>query len=162
MPYKNLNKQRQYQKKWNDKTNEAKKKQLGMPIGTASHRLKKSIFFELLKETNKNFCFDCKKVIETADEVSIQHKKVWLHVSPKLFWDLSNIAFSHKQCNKAERVRCEDNANAKLTSNQVLEIRKKYKKGVLGYKKLAKLYNVSSSSIARIIKKRNWLFNNGV
>lgn len=80
-----------------------KVEQLGMPFGTASNRLKKALFFKYIKLANQHFCFDCKKEILTVEDLSIQHKQVWLHIDPTLFWDLENIAFSHKKCNKTER-----------------------------------------------------------
>jgi hypothetical protein len=32
-------------------------------------------------------------------DFSIEHKQRWLDVDPALFWDLTNIAFSHFICN---------------------------------------------------------------
>ncbi len=72
---------------------------LGMPFGTAMNRLRKLILFDLLKQNNKNICYRCGKEIAIADELSIEHKKPWLNVNTELFWDLSNIAFSHLNCN---------------------------------------------------------------
>jgi hypothetical protein len=72
---------------------------LGMPHGTAHHRLRKMILFDLLKRHNENVCFNCSKVIETVEELSIEHKQPWENVSVELFWSLDNIAFSHLRCN---------------------------------------------------------------
>lgn len=83
--------------------NRRKSEQLGMPFGTACNRLRKAVLFSLLVRLKENVCFKCGKVIESADELSIEHKKVWLDVSADLFWDLSNIAFSHCACNLVER-----------------------------------------------------------
>ena len=74
--------------------------QLGMPFTTASLRLHRLIMFMLAKECNKSLCFQCGKEIKTVAEFSIEHKKPWLDIDPNLFWDLSNIAFSHTVCNK--------------------------------------------------------------
>lgn len=73
--------------------------QLGMPLGTATNRLRKMILFHLLKKHNENFCFQCTKEIETVKELSVEHKKPWLHENVNLFWDIKNIAFSHLSCN---------------------------------------------------------------
>lgn len=83
------------------KSNIKKSQQLGMPIGTASHKLRKSIMFDLLKQLNKNFCFQCGTEIESVNELSIEHKIPYLDSdNPKeLFFDLDNIAFSHLSCN---------------------------------------------------------------
>ncbi len=72
-----------------------------MPIGTASHRLRKSVMFALLKELNKNFCFRCGAEIQNVDELSIDHKQDWLNSDDPLgnFFNIDNIAFSHLKCN---------------------------------------------------------------
>ena len=84
-------------------SNENKNKQLGMPFGTACGKLRKLIMFDLLKELNRNYCFCCNKEIKSVEELSIEHKKPWLNVDVGLFWDLSNIAFSHLHCNCVRR-----------------------------------------------------------
>ena len=78
-----------------------KSKQLGMPYGTASQRLKKMIMFKLVKELKRDFCYRCGERIEHFKEISVDHKKSWLHKSNELFWDLDNISFSHLSCNSA-------------------------------------------------------------
>ena len=40
-------------------SNKKKSEQLGIPFGTANNRLRKSIFFQLLKEYGENICFHC-------------------------------------------------------------------------------------------------------
>ena len=76
---------------------------LGMSHGTAGNRLRKMILFHLLQKHGENVCFKCSEIIETADELSIEHKKPWEGVSVKLFWSLDNIAFSHLRCNRNHR-----------------------------------------------------------
>jgi len=83
--------------------NEEKSRQLGMPAGTAQGKLRKMVLFHLLKKHNENFCFQCGTKIETVEELSIEHKKPWLHESVDLFWDMDNIAFSHLSCNVKAR-----------------------------------------------------------
>jgi uncharacterized protein YdaU (DUF1376 family) len=51
-------------------------------------------------------------VIETADELSIEHKLPWEGVSVKLFWSLDNIAFSHLRCNRNHRYHKSKTARA--------------------------------------------------
>lgn len=77
--------------------------QLGLKMGTASRRLKKAILFSLIQRLGDDICFKCGLKITTIDEMSIEHKHPWLHVSAELFWDLNNIAFSHRKCNKPDR-----------------------------------------------------------
>jgi hypothetical protein len=84
-----------------DDNNRKKHDQLGMPHGTAMAQLRKRVLFELLKRHGENICFQCGTVIETVDELSIEHKIPWLDSSsPKeLFFEIENIAFSHLHCN---------------------------------------------------------------
>jgi hypothetical protein len=73
--------------------------QLGMSQGAAQNRLRKNILFSFAKRLKEDTCFKCNKIIETAEELSIEHKQPWEGRSVELFWDLSNIAFSHLACN---------------------------------------------------------------
>jgi hypothetical protein len=84
--------------------NAKKSSQLGQPVGTASHRLRKGIMFSLLKQLGQNVCFQCGKQIEYARELSIEHKIPWLDSDDPLglFFDLTNVAFSHFLCNIAK------------------------------------------------------------
>ncbi len=83
--------------------NKKKSDQLGMPHGTASAKLRKTILFSLVVLLNMNVCYQCGKEIESEDELSIEHKVPWLdNDDPKAtFFDLENIAFSHLRCNCA-------------------------------------------------------------
>lgn len=78
-----------------------KTQQLGMPIGTASNRLRKNILYEFIVRLNLDVCFQCGKKIENVDDLSIEHKIPWLDsVNPKeKFFDIDNITFSHLKCN---------------------------------------------------------------
>jgi hypothetical protein len=76
---------------------------LGMPHGTAANRLRKSILFHLLQKHDENICFKCSERIETADELSIEHKEPWEGISLELYWSMDNIAFSHLRCNRPHR-----------------------------------------------------------
>ena len=76
---------------------------LGMPISTARSRLVKSIMFSLLQRLGEDTCFKCGGKIVDINTLSIEHKLPWLRVSPELFWDLQNIAFSHVLCNRPDR-----------------------------------------------------------
>lgn len=82
-------------------SNEKKNKQLNMPHGTATQKLRKMILFKLVQELNLDWCYQCGKKIENIENLSIEHKEPWLDSeNPKrLFFDLNNIAFSHLKCN---------------------------------------------------------------
>lgn len=83
----------------NRKSNNTKKKQLGISTSTANARLRKAIMFDMAKRLDEDACFQCGSAITDIATFSIEHKKPWLHESPDLFWDLGNIAFSHLSCN---------------------------------------------------------------
>ena len=72
-----------------------------MDPGTASNRLKKTLLFEFAKRLDMHWCFQCGAEIEDCDKFTVEHKTPWLHSEdPKgLFFDIDNIAFSHKSCN---------------------------------------------------------------
>ena len=87
-----------------DSTRGARKSaSLGMPHGTACNRLRKMVLFDVLRRHRENVCFKCEELIETAEELSIEHKEPWEGVSIELFWSLDNIAFSHLRCNRNHR-----------------------------------------------------------
>ena len=78
-----------------------KTRQLGMDPGTASNRLKKTLLFEFAKKLDMHWCYQCGAEIVDCDKFTVEHKTPWLHSEdPKgLFFDIDNIAFSHKSCN---------------------------------------------------------------
>ena len=80
-------------------TMDKKHKQLGMPYGTASARLKKRIMFDLAAKLGLLTCYRCDNKIESIEEFTIDHKIPWLDNDPSVFWDINNIAFSHAKCN---------------------------------------------------------------
>ena len=81
-------------------TNGRKAEILGMPYGTAGNRLRKLILFHLLEKHGENLCFKCGSLIETAEDLSIEHIRPWQLGGSHLFWDINNIAFSHLACNR--------------------------------------------------------------
>lgn len=85
--------------------NQRKREQLGMPLGTASARLRKMVMLWLLQKLGEDLCYRCGARIEAVEELSIEHKDPWFNVDPDLFWDLDNIAFSHLSCNVGSRRR---------------------------------------------------------
>lgn len=74
-----------------------------MDCGTATHRLRKLLMFSMAQRLGMTVCFRCSRDIESADDLSIDHKQSWLYVDAALFWSLDNLAFSHKACNKTDR-----------------------------------------------------------
>jgi len=78
-----------------------KKKQLGMNPSTASHHLNKQLLFALGRKLDMQWCFQCGAEIESVKDMSVEHKIPWLNSEDpvSLYFDLDNIAFSHKSCN---------------------------------------------------------------
>jgi hypothetical protein len=56
----------------------------------------------------------------------------------------------------SKKMSGENNPKAKLTMEQVVAIRKKYKIGDSSYRKLAKEYKIDLSTISDIIKEKTW------
>lgn len=85
------------------KSNERKVTQLMMSIGKANAILKKDIMFMLVKKCGMDTCYQCNKPIEHVSEFSIEHKKNWMNSEDPndLYFDVDNIAFSHRSCNIA-------------------------------------------------------------
>lgn len=81
--------------------NAKKTEQLGMPIGTASNRLRKSLLWDYIVRCGDNTCYQCGSEILSIDDLSIEHKVPWLDSEDPqgLFFDLKNIGFSHLSCN---------------------------------------------------------------
>lgn len=88
-------------------SNKRKSEFLGMPHGTAANKLKKNILFSLLVHIDMHHCYVCGDEIGSADDLSIEHIEPWLdrENGVELFWDLENIAFSHKTCNRPHTKR---------------------------------------------------------
>lgn len=79
-------------------THLTKERQLGIKLGTANHRLRKSVMWKLIQETNRTNCFRCSKPL-TLSTFSIDHVVPWRGNDTALFWDINNIEFSHLTCN---------------------------------------------------------------
>jgi len=69
----------------------------GMPRGTANARLRKKVLFELLRSIGKNICYRCEQPITLSEDLAIEHVEDWKD-DDELFWKLTNIAFSHRDC----------------------------------------------------------------
>lgn len=76
------------------------REQLGMSHGAAANRLRKNIMFSLLSRLGDNICHVCKLSIDSSEDLSVEHKSPWENRDESLFWDIDNIAFSHKKCNR--------------------------------------------------------------
>lgn len=130
-------------------SNKKKSMQLGMPYGTATQRLRKMVLFKLLQDIGQDVCFQCGERILTVEELSMEHKVPWLNSDDPvgLFFDVDNISFSHLSCNAR--------ASAKLTEDDVQEIRRLLSEGV-SLRVLGKRFNVTHGTIFRIKKGEAW------
>lgn len=83
----------------------AKSKQLQMPFGTACNRLRKSLLFQLAQQCGRAVCHRCQQPITDVAHFSIDHMVPWekSDTPAYLFFDLSNIGFSHLFCNVSHR-----------------------------------------------------------
>ena len=110
------------------KKHDAKTEALGMPIGTASNRLRKLILFSFVCRLKLDNCYRCNKKILSVDDLSIEHKKPWMQANKPIatFFDLDNIAFSHLSCNVAAANR--PNKKYFTKEEQRLGIRERDKK----------------------------------
>lgn len=103
----------------NKSGNKKKDKQLGMSHGTAANKLRKLILFALVVQTGLDNCFQCGEKIEIVGDLSIEHKIPWLDSGDPvgLYFDLSNISFSHISCNiggrRSPTSRVEHGTNSK-------------------------------------------------
>ena len=74
-----------------------------MNPGTAANRLRKNLMFAMSKQLGVNWCYQCGAEIENPQDMPIEHKQPWMGADNPhdAFFDLSNIAFSHPNCNYA-------------------------------------------------------------
>ena len=74
---------------------------LGMPLGTASARLRKELLFHLAKKLGLTTCCRCGEEIDGVKKFSIDHLDAWQRAENPVeaFFDLENVAFSHLGCN---------------------------------------------------------------
>ena len=84
-----------------------KQQQLGMNPATAANRLRKMLMFTMMQELNEDFCYHCGNRIVHLNDLSIEHMVPWLDSDDPvgLYFDTSNLAFSHLSCNSGARNR---------------------------------------------------------
>jgi len=78
-------------------------RQLGMSHGAARNLLVNELMYNMIKDLGKNTCFRCREMISSPDDLSIDHIEPWegAEDARKKFFDLDNIAFSHRSCNSS-------------------------------------------------------------
>lgn len=73
-----------------------------------------------------------------------------------LYWGNQFDNMKDREKDKTYIQKGENNPFSKLNNEIVLKIREKYETGNYSYTKLGSEYNISKSSIAKIIKKESW------
>lgn len=114
-----------------------KSEKLGMPHGTARNKLVKALLWDFVCKSRQNICYQCGSEILSISDLSIEHVEPWENSEDpvRLFFDTSNIAYSHLSCNIGARhrekaecgtvskyragCRCEDCKNVKTKSHQI-------------------------------------------
>jgi len=56
------------------------------------------LIFRQLERLSENECFRCGSLIVDAEDLSLDHKTAH-QGNQDLFWDLDNLAWSHRRCN---------------------------------------------------------------
>lgn len=86
-------------------SNAKKAKLLGMPLGTATHRLRKMLLFKFVRAAGAAICYRCGDWISSIDDFTVEHKEPWGSAKDSVgaFFDLDNVAFSHMKCNCGAR-----------------------------------------------------------
>jgi len=86
--------------------NKQKESQLGMKLCQARTLLHRKLIFSLIEKSDQNLCFKCSRPM-TENNYSIEHRDEWLYADDpvKAYFNMDNIAFSHRKCNKGNRGR---------------------------------------------------------
>ena len=123
-------------------------KQLGINPSSAFGILRKMVLFNLYKKLNLNFCYRCSLEILDHLSFSVDHKINFLHdlKAKDLFFDLTNIAFSHLSCNSSHARKVKQFISKKetvtgfrgVTFNQELRGLNKFRAIVFDNKKIIK------------------------
>jgi hypothetical protein len=86
-----------------------------MSLSAATHKLRKLLLFEAMRELNKLNCFQCGETISSVDSFTVEHKVPWrLTENPMdVYFDLSNIAYSHHSCNSGAARKADTHPGAR-------------------------------------------------
>ena len=123
-----------------------------MPVGTAEKHLRKSIIHELALQLGKNQCCRCGLEVEDPDDLAIVHVQEW-EEDPELFWALTNIAFSHADC-EAERSGKRQRENKKMSKVEV-RVEDPHGKPLLGARHEGDLYVAGKKGSRYQVRVRN-------
>lgn len=87
------------------KYNDQKSAKLGMDMSQARNLLKKQVYLMLIRKSGLDTCYRCGDRLIDINDISIEHTTDYNRSADPLkeFFDLSTIAFSHKDCNTQAR-----------------------------------------------------------
>ncbi len=87
--------------------NKRKAKLLGKSFGASSGRLRKMLLFKLAGQLGLTNCYRCGAEIDDIDDFSVEHMEDWMGSADPVeaFFDLDNIAYSHRRCNSSAAKR---------------------------------------------------------
>lgn len=79
--------------------------QLGISSGAARHTLVQSLLLAYATKLGCHICYKCGLPVESINDMSIDHRIPWRNENNAidLFFDLDNIAITHKPCNTVDR-----------------------------------------------------------
>jgi len=123
-----------------------------MPVGTAEKHLRKSIIHELALQLGKNQCCRCSLAVEEPDDLAIVHVQEW-EGDPDLFWALTNIAFSHADCEAARSGKRQ--REKKKMSKVEVRVEDPHGKPLLGAKHEGDLYVAGKKGSRYQVRVRN-------
>ena len=96
-------------------------------------------------------------VLHNCDNPScVNYRHLWVGTAKQNMQDASKKGRLFFQTHPEAVPHGEKHSCAKLTEKQVIEIRSLYIDQKLSHKKLGEIYNVSSSTIGRIITRKRW------
>ncbi len=74
---------------------------LGAGNAGARQKLDRMLLFDYVGRCNMLYCYQCGEPIEVIEEFSVEHKEPWRIADDPVasFFDLDNVAFSHRRCN---------------------------------------------------------------
>ena len=110
--------------------------------------------------------FSVHRLVAITFEIPNPDNKPFINHKNGIKWDnrLENLEWSTRKENARHAIdtgllkysRGNEHSNSKLTEQQVLEIRERFKPKICGYKQLAEEYNVTIYTIKDILSRSSW------
>ncbi|MBW2559257.1 MAG: HNH endonuclease [Deltaproteobacteria bacterium] len=135
------------------RNNAQTKEQLGTSKRVATTRLTRRLMWDYAIRLGLDVCYRCGKKIETFEEMTIEHKRPWLHQSDakKRYYDLDNIAHSHHSCNAQAGSR-------RFTDEEFQDMIQMYKSGHT-QGQVGEKYHIPASYVSYILSGKHLTAN---